>query len=252
MDSLPTKSDVIGHIGGQPTSKVVDVLGTQEKIVVMDSKIIQSGNVAESDGQYSNLPLYNLKRSSRQSRIDSSVFDITVKWQLDLGLMLQVACRITWDFRRGINEDSGWGNKLMLFPEDKNMTILTIESSPWNSNDFAIPYPTYFHPSSDNEAQFKSVSIVIMAPFFSLTTPMEIVIGIGISSVYTENSSTTLIVEGLFNSVSAGILIYMALVDLLAVDFMNPRMQSNGKLLLGANISLLLGIGCVSVLAKWA
>ncbi|CAK9139148.1 unnamed protein product [Ilex paraguariensis] len=62
-----------------------------------------------------------------------------------------VAGRITWDFRRGIDEDSGWGNKLMLLPEAKNMTILTIESSPWNSNDFAIPYPTYFHPSSDNE-----------------------------------------------------------------------------------------------------
>ncbi|CAK9143557.1 unnamed protein product [Ilex paraguariensis] len=38
---------------------MVDVLGTQENIVVMDSKTIQSGNVAESDGQYSNLPLYN-------------------------------------------------------------------------------------------------------------------------------------------------------------------------------------------------
>ncbi|KAK9280091.1 hypothetical protein L1049_013776 [Liquidambar formosana] len=31
------------------------------------------------------------------------------------------------------------------------MTMLVIESSPWNNNDFAIPYPTYFHPSSDNE-----------------------------------------------------------------------------------------------------
>ncbi|KAM2896713.1 hypothetical protein COP2_006439 [Malus domestica] len=29
--------------------------------------------------------------------------------------------------------------------------MLAIESSPWNSNDFAIPYPTYFHPSKDIE-----------------------------------------------------------------------------------------------------
>ncbi|KAH7837818.1 hypothetical protein Vadar_018401 [Vaccinium darrowii] len=63
-----------------------------------------------------------------------------------------VAGRITWDFRRGVDEDSAWGNKLMLLPESKNVTILTIESSPWNSNDFAIPYPTYFHPSNDREA----------------------------------------------------------------------------------------------------
>ncbi|XP_049395604.1 probable xyloglucan galactosyltransferase GT11 [Solanum stenotomum] len=62
-----------------------------------------------------------------------------------------IAGRIIWDFRRGIEEDAAWGNKLMLLPEAKNMTILTIESSPWNRNDFAIPYPTYFHPSSDSD-----------------------------------------------------------------------------------------------------
>ncbi|WCJ20513.1 Exostosin family protein [Euphorbia peplus] len=62
-----------------------------------------------------------------------------------------VAGRITWDFRRPTDEPSGWGNKLMLLPESKNMTILTIESSPWHGNDFAIPYPSYFHPSSDKQ-----------------------------------------------------------------------------------------------------
>ena len=35
---------------------------------------------------------------------------------------------------------------------------------------------------------------------------------------------------------SARILIYMALVNLLAADFMNPEMQSNGRLQVGANI----------------
>lgn len=62
-----------------------------------------------------------------------------------------VAGRITWDFRRGIDENWAWGNKLMLLPEFKNTTVLTIESSPWNKNDFAIPYPTMFHPSNDDE-----------------------------------------------------------------------------------------------------
>ena len=91
-----------------------------------------------------------------------------------------------------------------------------------------------------------------MALFFSLTPPVGIAIGIGISNVYDENSSTALIVEGIFNAASAGILIYMALVDLLAADFMNPRMQGNGRLQVGANISLLVGAGCMSLLAKWA
>lgn len=62
-----------------------------------------------------------------------------------------VAGRITWDFRRGDEEDANWGNQFMLLPEFKNASILTIESSPWNRNDFGIPYPTYFHPSSDEE-----------------------------------------------------------------------------------------------------
>lgn len=101
-------------------------------------------------------------------------------------------------------------------------------------------------------ANFKRLSITIMGLFLALTTPMGIGIGIGITNVYDENSPTALIVEGIFNAASAGILIYMALVDLLAADFMNPRMQKSGSLRLGANLSLLLGAGCMSLLAKWA
>ncbi|KAK4342401.1 hypothetical protein RND71_038217 [Anisodus tanguticus] len=63
---------------------------------------------------------------------------------------------------------------------------------------------------------------------------------------------TALIVEGILDSASAGILIYMALVDCLAADFMHPRMQGNVKLHLGANVSLLIGAGLMSLIAKWA
>ncbi|XP_054816710.1 zinc transporter 1-like isoform X2 [Prosopis cineraria] len=103
-----------------------------------------------------------------------------------------------------------------------------------------------------SQAKFKSRATAIMATFFSLTTPTGIAIGMGISSVYEENSATSLIVEGIFNSAAAGILIYMALVDLLAADFMNPKLQTNLKLLLGANVSLLLGSASMSLMAKWA
>ena len=91
-----------------------------------------------------------------------------------------------------------------------------------------------------------------MVLFFSLTTPVGIAIGIGVSNVYNENSPTALIVEGVFNSAAAGILIYMSLVDLLAADFMNPKVQASGLLQFGVNISLLLGAGCMALLAKWA
>ncbi|KAL7086573.1 hypothetical protein ACP275_13G009700 [Erythranthe tilingii] len=102
------------------------------------------------------------------------------------------------------------------------------------------------------QARFKVRAVTIMAVFFSITTPVGIAIGIGITNIYSETSSTALIVQGVFNAASAGILIYMALVDLLAADFMSPKMQSNGKLQLGANLSLLIGAGCMSLVAKWA
>ncbi|KAL8031238.1 hypothetical protein ABFX02_13G011500 [Erythranthe guttata] len=102
------------------------------------------------------------------------------------------------------------------------------------------------------QARFKARAVTIMALFFSITTPVGIAIGIGITNIYSETSSTALIVQGVFNAASAGILVYMALVDLLAADFMSPKLQSNGKLQLGANLSLLIGIGCMSFIAKWA
>ncbi|XP_059447004.1 probable xyloglucan galactosyltransferase GT14 [Corylus avellana] len=61
-----------------------------------------------------------------------------------------VAGRISWDFRRQTDESSDWGSKLRFLPESQNMTMLSVEASSWK-NDFAIPYPTDFHPSKDRE-----------------------------------------------------------------------------------------------------
>ncbi|XP_038694836.1 xyloglucan galactosyltransferase MUR3-like [Tripterygium wilfordii] len=62
-----------------------------------------------------------------------------------------VAGRITWDFRRLSDEETDWGNKLLFLPAGRNMSMLVVESSPWNANDFGIPYPTYFHPAGDSD-----------------------------------------------------------------------------------------------------
>ncbi|OWM66784.1 probable xyloglucan galactosyltransferase GT14 [Punica granatum] len=61
-----------------------------------------------------------------------------------------VAGRISWDFRRETFNDSDWGTNLLVLPEVKRMTSLVLESTliP-DATDFAIPYPTYFHPWSD-------------------------------------------------------------------------------------------------------
>jgi hypothetical protein len=61
-----------------------------------------------------------------------------------------VGGRIGYDFRRRSDDIEDWGTKLMFLPEASNMSILIIESSGYD-NEFPIPYPTYFHPTNDDE-----------------------------------------------------------------------------------------------------
>ncbi|KAJ1412059.1 Zinc/iron permease [Sesbania bispinosa] len=92
----------------------------------------------------------------------------------------------------------------------------------------------------------------VMIFFFSATTPFGIALGIGLSKVYSDTSPTSLIVEGILNAVSAGLLNYMALVDLLASDFMGPKLQGRMKLQIWSYVAVLLGAGGMSVMAIWA
>ncbi|KAG0447877.1 hypothetical protein HPP92_028099 [Vanilla planifolia] len=102
------------------------------------------------------------------------------------------------------------------------------------------------------QANFRAKAKLVMAIFFSLTTPFGIALGVAISTRYDAHSATALAIEGSFDAASAGILVYMSLVDLLANDFTNPRMQSSKKLQLWAHLALFLGAGFMSLLAKWA
>ncbi|XP_058071302.1 fe(2+) transport protein 1-like [Magnolia sinica] len=102
------------------------------------------------------------------------------------------------------------------------------------------------------QADYKIKMKAIMVFFFSFTTPFGIALGIGLSNVYRDNSPTALIVVGLLNASSAGLLNYMALVDLLAADFMGPKLQSNPKLQIWAYVAVFLGAGGMSLMAKWA
>ncbi|PRQ56027.1 putative exostosin [Rosa chinensis] len=61
-----------------------------------------------------------------------------------------VVGRISWDFRTQTDEVSDWGSKLRFLPESMNMSMLSVEGSSWG-NDYAIPYPTNFHPAKDSD-----------------------------------------------------------------------------------------------------
>ncbi|XP_060193334.1 fe(2+) transport protein 1-like [Lycium barbarum] len=102
------------------------------------------------------------------------------------------------------------------------------------------------------QAEYKFLKKAIMAFFFAVTTPFGIALGIALSSTYEENSPRALITVGLLNASSAGLLIYMALVDLLAADFMGDKLQGSVKLQIKSFMAVLLGAGGMSVMAIWA
>ncbi|KAJ9479554.1 putative Zinc-regulated transporter 1 (putative) [Pseudozyma hubeiensis] len=95
---------------------------------------------------------------------------------------------------------------------------------------------------------------VAMATAFVLTTPIGVAIGIGVRKSFNGNSAGTLITLGTFHALSAGILLYTALVELLSGDFIhNVRMQKNSLArCIAAVAALTIGIMAMSVLALWA
>ncbi|XP_017240037.1 zinc transporter 4, chloroplastic [Daucus carota subsp. sativus] len=103
-----------------------------------------------------------------------------------------------------------------------------------------------------SQAQFSTFHSSMMACFFAITTPVGIAAGTGLASFYNPNSPRALVVEGIFDSVSAGILIYMSLVDLIAADFLSKRMSCNVRLQVASYFALFLGAGLMSCLALWA
>ena len=60
-----------------------------------------------------------------------------------------VVGRGSWDFLRAPGFTGKGGSSLMTFPAIRNVKVLTTEASPWHGIDFAVPFPSHFHASSD-------------------------------------------------------------------------------------------------------
>lgn len=93
----------------------------------------------------------------------------------------------------------------------------------------------------------------ILCSAYGLTTPISIAIGLGVRTTYNPNSFTANVVSGVLDSMSAGILIYTGLVELLARDFLfNPLRTKDNKRLTFMLFCVFLGAGIMSLLGKWA
>ncbi|GKT51653.1 zinc-regulated transporter 1 [Colletotrichum spaethianum] len=91
----------------------------------------------------------------------------------------------------------------------------------------------------------------ILATIYGLSTPLAIAVGIAAKP---NSAQTQTLVNGIFDSISAGILMYTGLVELLAHEFMfNPQMRNSPlKVQLFAFGCVALGAGVMAVLANWA
>ncbi|CAH1764479.1 12322_t:CDS:2 [Entrophospora sp. SA101] len=92
----------------------------------------------------------------------------------------------------------------------------------------------------------------LMSLAYGTTTPLGVAIGLGIRETYNPSSSTALIVQGVLDAISAGILLYAGLVELLASDFIygskfrnyhaTQKLYAFFLLLLGAGMMALIGV----------
>ncbi|KAL0959151.1 hypothetical protein HGRIS_014438 [Hohenbuehelia grisea] len=95
---------------------------------------------------------------------------------------------------------------------------------------------------------------VVAALIFGVTSPLGIAAGLAVRTMYAPGSPTALITSGVMDSLSAGILIYTGLVELLAHEFLfNKEMMngSSGKLAFALG-SVMLGCALMSLLGRWA
>ncbi|RKF58541.1 Zinc-regulated transporter 2 [Golovinomyces cichoracearum] len=88
---------------------------------------------------------------------------------------------------------------------------------------------------------------------YGLTTPVAIAIGIVIYKFFKPSSQNNLIVNGCFDAISAGILIYTGLVELMAYEFLfNVEMRhAPFKTITIAFVSMCVGAALMALLGEW-
>lgn len=92
------------------------------------------------------------------------------------------------------------------------------------------------------------------AILYGLVTPIGIAIGLGVRHTYNGDSATAAYVTGIFDSVSAGILLYTGTVELLAHEFIfNDKMRNAPlKKVVISILEMLTGAGLMALLGRWA
>lgn len=94
----------------------------------------------------------------------------------------------------------------------------------------------------------------LMAAAYGLTTPLGQAIGIATHTLYSPDSETGLIVTGVMNAISAGLLTFASLVELMSEDFLSDDSWKilRGKKRVFACLLVFFGAFCMSLVGAWA
>jgi len=103
--------------------------------------------------------------------------------------------------------------------------------------------------------RFRTRSKVLMASAFTLITPLGMAIGIGVLNEFNGNSRGTILAIAVLDALSAGVLLWVGIVDMWARDWAvvgGEMVEAGGwKVVVGLS-SFVVGLVLMSVLGKWA
>jgi len=94
----------------------------------------------------------------------------------------------------------------------------------------------------------------ILGLVYGVATPAGIAAGLVYREAFSPDAESTIMVNGIFDSISAGILIYTGLVELMAHEFMfNQEMRKSSIwVVLSAFGCMVFGAGIMALLGRWA
>lgn len=93
-----------------------------------------------------------------------------------------------------------------------------------------------------------------LAPANEYRTPLGQAIGLATHTLYSPNSEVGLLLVGTMNAISAGLLIFASLIELMSEDFLSDESWKvlRGKKRVIACILVFLGAFCMSLVGAWA
>ncbi|KAL3134350.1 hypothetical protein ABBQ38_006607 [Trebouxia sp. C0009 RCD-2024] len=124
----------------------------------------------------------------------------------------------------------------------------------------ALMIALFFHQGNEGvalgvlfcKAGYSKLKYILLAAAFVLVTPIGVAIGIGVSSKYNGESKAALGTEGVFDAVSAGILIYNGLCDLILTTFSDEDLPQSWTLQAAGFGALYFGAAMMALIGKWA